>query len=331
MAHAQNRKDLHAFIAWLCVMLLWLLLSWVVAESIIETRTRKVVQDEAIALDMQVVRMTQDVDFGLDYFRGMPRLLAGEVNVGLALSRFGANAGSPMPVVERKKNWSENSLLKDIDSHLGLLASSLGVDVIWVTNAAGDCIASSNAQMPESFVGTNYADRDYFRIAQQGKLGQQYAMGRKTNIPGLYFSAPILLNGHFAGVAVIKIDLPKLSHWLGQADAFVSDTQGVVILARDAAKEMHALPSAAVMQTTEAERMARYKRSSFPLLSITPWDSQRFPSLNQFDQDKIPLLLASKNIADESLAVHTFKRIPAAADFERERLKMFLLRRFHTS
>jgi C4-dicarboxylate-specific signal transduction histidine kinase len=255
MAPTQNRKDLHAFIAWFCVLLLWLLLSWVVADSIVKTRTREFIHAETITLDTQVDRITQDVDFGLDYFRGMPRLVAGEVNVGSALSRFGANAGSPLPVDERKKIWSENSLLKDIDSHLDLLAGALGVDVIWVTNAAGDCIASSNAQKAESFVGTNYADRDYFRMAQQGKLGQQYAMGRKTNIPGLYFSAPIVLKGNFAGVAVIKIDLPKLSHWLGQADAFVSDTQGVVVLARDTAMEMHALPTATVMNTTEAERM----------------------------------------------------------------------------
>ena len=205
------------------------------------------------------------------------------------------------------------------------MSKSLGADVVWITNAAGDCIASSNADKPESFVGTNYADREYFRIAQNGKPGRQYAMGRKTNIPGLFFSAPITVNGRFAGVAVAKIDMPRLRHWVNQADAFLSDEHGVIILARDPVLEMRSLPDSDVAKLPETERMARYKRIEFPPLAMEPWENKTFPTLRQFGQDSLPFLISSKPITDEVLEIHAFKRIQAAADFGKERLKLFLV------
>ena len=64
------------------------------------------------------------------------------------------------------------------------------MDIIWLMNAAGDCVAASNFADRTSFVGTNYADRSYFQSARDGKRGRQYAMGRATNVPGLFFRHP---------------------------------------------------------------------------------------------------------------------------------------------
>ena len=307
------------------MLLLWLLLAWLIADSTQESRTREIIHDEGVTLAKQAARVAQSIDLGLDYVHGIPVLISREESVLLALSRFGASDVAPMAFEQRKKVWSGNSLLRRVDGYLGQVVSFLGADVAWVTNDAGDCIASSNAQKSESFIGTNYADREYFRMAKNGKPGRQYAMGRKTNIPGLYFSAPITINGRFAGVAVVKIDLRKLSQWFGQADVFISDVNGIIILAREPALEMRALPGAKVMSMPMSERQARYKRDDFTSLSINPWDPQHFPSVIQFDMDKKPLLLISNKIADEILVIHVKNYIPAAANFRQERLELFYL------
>ena len=307
------------------MLLLWTLLSWFVADATQKSHTRQLIQNETVALDTLAGNTAQAIDLGLDYLHGITALVARGELIPAAMSRFGSATPSLIPFEKRKAIWSNNSSLKRVDSYLNQVSSSLGADVVWVTNAAGDCIAASNADKPASFVGTNYADREYFRIAQNGKPGRQYAMGRKTNIPGLFFSAPITINGRFAGVAVAKIDLPRLRHWVNQTDSFISDEHGVIILARDPALEMRSLPEADIEQTAATERLARYKRTDFPKLAIGSWDKDRFPALRHLDQEQIPLLISSKPITDELLEIHAYKRLPAVADFERERLKLFLI------
>lgn len=307
------------------LLLLWTLVSWLVADATQTSRSRELIRVETVGLNTLVNNTAQSIDFGLDYLHGISGLVAKDELIASAMSRFGHTKSTLISVEERKQIWSRDTSLKAIDGYLDQVRNSLGADVVWVTNAAGDCIASSNADKPESFVGTNYADREYFRIARGGKPGRQYAMGRKTNIPGLYFSTPITLNGRFAGVAVAKIDTPRLQHWVNQADAFISDEHGVIILARDPTLEMRSLPDSDVAQISEAERLARYKRASFPTLAITPWAKDSWPTLRHFDQEPMPLLISSKRITDESLEIHAFKKLPNLADFGHERLKLFLL------
>jgi len=307
------------------LLLLWTLSSWFIANATQKSHTQELIQNETIGLEQLVSNTAQSIDLGLDYLHGIPALVAKDELLVQSMSRFGGTTPSANSFEKRKGTWSNDSSLKKIDNYLSQVRNSLGADVVWITNAAGDCIASSNADKPESFIGTNYADREYFQIAQKGKQGRQYAMGRKTNIPGLFFSAPITEHGRFIGVAVAKIDLPRLHHWVNQADAFISDEHGVIILARDPALEMRALPDADIARVPEAERLARYKRIDFSTLAITPWDKERFPALLHFDQEKQPLLISGKPITDEALEIRTFKRLPAVADFGRERLKWFLL------
>ena len=304
---------------------LWLVLSWLIAGSILTSNTSELIGKEALALDKLVGNNAKAIGLGLKNLHGIPELVAKDEKIAHALSAHGVPAVSSLSVAQRRAIWTQDLLLRDIDAYLGRVGSALGADVVWVTNGAGDCVASSNAGKPESFVGTNYADRDYFRIARTGKPGRQYAMGRVTNIPGLFFSAPIVIDGRFAGVAVAKIDLPKLAHWVNQTDAFIADERGVIIIAQDPALEMRSIPGASIMGLSEAERQARYKRADFPELAIGPWEKAGLPALKQFDQDGRPLLISGESIPDETLEIHAFRHLPEVAAFDAERLKLFLL------
>ena len=118
--------------------------------------------------------------------------------------------------------------------------------------------------MPDTPIGTNYADRQWFADARNGHHGMQYAMGRTTHIPGLFFSAPIVLDGLFNGAIVSKVDIPSLSFLTRQADAFVTDANGVIILAHDPAMLMMSVSGAKVNTMSAQEKMALYLQKRFP-------------------------------------------------------------------
>lgn len=243
MSEEEIRRLSHSFLVKTCaLLLLWTVLSWLVANAIQKSQTSELIQNETAGLASLVSNTAESIDLGLDYLHGIPALVANDELLAPVMARFGSTTPSGIPYGKREAVWTDNSSLKNVDNYLRQVSSSLGADVVWITNAAGDCIASSNAGKPESFVGTNYADREYFKIARNGKPGRQYAMGRKTNIPGLFFSSPIMIKGRFAGAAVAKIDLPRLRHWVSQTDSFISDEHGVIILARDQTLVMRALP-----------------------------------------------------------------------------------------
>ena len=307
------------------LVMAWLLVSWFAADYILTGRTNALIQAETAELNLQADNMAKNIGRNLEYLHGIPSVLARDENILKALSRFGAAASSSIPAEQKNKIWTRDSLLQSVNNQLGSVATSLGTDVLFVMNAAGDCIAASNANRPKSLVGTNFGDREYFRMAREGKLGYQYALGRKTNIPGLFFSTPVTLDGRFAGVAVAKINLPNLSHWVNQADAFISDENGVIILARDANLEMRSLPGAAIAALSDAARLGRYKRTAFPQQAIQSWGNPRYPSLLSFGQDKQPLLMTSRALLKNGIDIHVLKRLPEIARLDMERSYLFLL------
>ncbi|MDP2825347.1 MAG: ATP-binding protein [Sulfuritalea sp.] len=306
------------------LLMVWLFSSWLVADSILKSRTHQLIQSETAALDKVVTNAARIIDLSLDRLHGISAVVAADEKVLAALSRPGTASPASMKAVQRGMLRPRDSMLTRVDAYLDHMGSSLGADALWIANASGDCIASSNSHRPESFVGANFADSDYFRMARTGKFGREYAIERMTNIPGLYFSAPITIDGRFAGVAATKIDLPKLSYWISQTEAFISDAHGVIILAHDPNLEMRSLADADIARMSASERMARYQRTDFPTLEIPPWKDQRFPFLRHFDRESQPVLISSRHLANEALEVHAYKRLSVASDFERERLNLFL-------
>lgn len=317
MFGAQGSKTRKLVILAGVALAVWILLSWLAVSSITRERTGKLVRNELELLDKQSSSLARDIDTSLDFLLGVSELVARDERVISLLS------GSVASGEARQRATGER--LGEINRYLANVSASLSADVVWVASASGDCVAASNAHLPESFVGTNYADRDYFQEAQEGKPGQQYAMGRKTNIPGMFFSAPVMVKGQFVGAVTSKIDLPKLAHLVGQADVFVADENGVIILAHDKSMEMRMLPNAPVAHTTEAVRMARYKKMDFSGLDIAAWGSADFPVLRQFRNETVPFLFSSRVLESKNLEVHSYRRLPQIEVLNAERRWLFML------
>lgn len=125
----------------------------------------------------------------------------------------------------------------EANAHLKRITHSAGADVLFVMNAEGLTLASSNAGDPGSFVGQNYAFRPYFRSAIETGAGRYYAVGATTGKPGYFLASRIDGPQGPRGVAVVKVDLaPLASEWRRTAEKVVLvDEEGIVFLATDPA------------------------------------------------------------------------------------------------
>ncbi|MBF0529610.1 MAG: PAS domain S-box protein, partial [Deltaproteobacteria bacterium] len=308
------------------LFVIWLVSSWFIADFILESRARELIDMESAALKIRADNLVHNINNDIKHLHGVLSMIAKDEQILTGLAGLGATASrTSLSLEHQKKIWFDDFSLKPINAYLDLVSSSLGASVLWIMNASGDCIAASNANTSKSFVATNYFDREYFQEARRGIIGNQYAIGRNTNIPGLYFSAPIAGNSRKIGVAAAKIDLPDLSHWVNQAEAFITDKYGVIILARDKNLEMRSLPGASVIRLSEAERRARYKLTNFPPLFVDSWRDSRFPSVLHFNRDEKPLLMADRSSTNDEINLHVVRHLPQLAGFSTDRLSLFLL------
>lgn len=322
----QSRYTLNLWSVCGIALMIWLAGSWFVADYLRTSRANALIAEQTGIIGQQAENIKTNIARNLGSLHGIPSVVARDGEVVRALSRFSANTYPATLVVgQRKAHWSKEAQLKTVSSYLNLAGESLGADVIYIMNTAGDCIASSNADKSDSFVGANYASRAYFRTAMEGKGGNQYAVGKTSNIPGLYFSAPVVSEGRIIGVVSVKINMRALAHWVNQTDAFVTDQYGVIILASDVKLEMRALPDAAVSELAIEARMARYRRDDFPVLAIDEWPGRLAAPLHRFDAEKQPVLLIDRTQAMDNINIHVFKRLPEIVEFAADSVRQFVL------
>jgi len=319
-----SRPNAIVWNAYIMGLIAWLAFSWLVTDHIQTTRTRTIIKQGIVTIDQQADNIAVNVNHDFEYMRGIPEVISSELDVLNALSRFSSNQhSSSLNIEQLKANWSRDIKLKSLNSHLSQISTALGADVVYIMNTNGDCVAASNAEKAGSFVGANFSKRDYFQDALAGKIGQQYAIGKVSNLPGLYFSRAVMAQGHIVGVVAAKVNLLTLSHWVNQADAFITDKYGVVILAHEAKFSFRSLQDASVASLSKEARMSRYKQDSFPLLSIHSLPGIFGATLKYFDQDNQPLLLTDRKLDQSEITIHVFKHLPEIGEVAQDRLNLF--------
>lgn len=134
-------------------------------------------------------------------------------------------------VTDALQNGGES--IMRLDEKLEGLIDGTQASVIYITNIDGVTIASSNWRQPESFVGSNYAFRDYFRRAMETGSAEHYALGNVSRRPGLYISrradGP---DGKPLGVVIAKVEFSRLeTDWnIGGRPVYIVDSNGVVLM-----------------------------------------------------------------------------------------------------
>jgi diguanylate cyclase (GGDEF)-like protein len=210
----------------------------------------------------------------------------------LAMSRAIPATMAEMDIVQRalvqSQNYAANSeaaepalrtaLLKDpqmtaVSNFLHDAQGFSGLDQIWLVNANGICVASSESinnpqAVKRSLVGIDMRTRSYLTNALLGAFSEAYGVGRMTGEPGIFIAAPVYAEGLLVGVVVAKVGIARLRHWVAHPGTFVADENGLIIMAHNSELEGRLLPDSHVMQMSPAERKLIYRRDVFPDIQI---------------------------------------------------------------
>lgn len=119
-----------------------------------------------------------------------------------------------------------------LDRTLELLAARTDAAAIYVIDAKGLTIASSNWQLSTSFVGQNYSFRPYFRDAMQRGASELFALGTISGRPGLFLARRLTIGGRALGTVVVKVEFDRLeANWARTTGpSFVTDQHGVILI-----------------------------------------------------------------------------------------------------
>ncbi|MDR3372818.1 MAG: ATP-binding protein [Ancalomicrobiaceae bacterium] len=167
--------------------------------------------------------------------RGRQRLDLYEASLEREIDKyafFPATLGLEHDVVDLILN-ANAARVAAVNRYLEQLNQRAGSLSIYVLDARGHVIATSNWNRPDSFLGETLTYRSYFGDAIAGRNGRFFGIGTTKGEPGYYLSSPILIDGKPQGVAVVKVSLEQLEQsWTTvEAPVFVADENGVVILA----------------------------------------------------------------------------------------------------
>ncbi len=200
-------------------------------------------------------------------------------------------------------------------------------DLVWLIDADGLCLAASNDGQPDSPVGTSYADRLYFQQALAGRLAHQYLIGRRTRTPGLHHALALRdAEGRVIGVLASKLQLSRLAEALELEDGFVTDDQGLVMVATRPHWVGRLLADAPGWRLTASEREARYRRRDFASLPLRAAQLVERPELDVLeDEAGVPALVQVLAQPSQGLHVHLLEPLGMLRALRRERSQLMLL------
>lgn len=130
------------------------------------------------------------------------------------------------------QNPHDKKLVATVNQYLEQINEEAKSNVIYVIGLDGVTLASSNWNLPSSFVGTNLSYRPYVQDALHHIPGRFYGIGTISNESGYYFAHGIYRNGKILGVAAVKISLDKLEkNWSqGNDQVMLVDENNVIFL-----------------------------------------------------------------------------------------------------
>ncbi len=126
----------------------------------------------------------------------------------------------------------DDAATQALNRKLETLPAGTGASVVYLLDAAGRALASSNWRTDTSFVGVDYSFRPYYRDAWRDGSADYFAMGTASRLPGLYQSRRIDdADGRPLGVLVVKVEFQALETiWHSLPQRFVvHDRQGVIL------------------------------------------------------------------------------------------------------
>ena len=304
-----TKNRLIAVAAIIIVLILWSVIASWFSDMLVTARLDRLVAQESAQSQAVVESLNVNIEQALKQFYTFSAIIAHDITVETVIGKIESNIqSSHLAESQRRDVWLNRPELFELDAHLELIAKEIGSDAIFIINSAGDCVASSNYKSDKSIIGFNFNDRQYFKASMQGARGYQYALGRATNIPGFFFSSPIILNNKIVGVVVNKINTSYLNYLIKDRNVFITDSSGVIILSQDSNKLFKTVDLEQTMALPESVRLARYNQMSFIPLRLLPVNDLHYPNLVKIDDEETPYLLATRTLSDDNIVIFSFFR-----------------------
>lgn len=168
----------------------------------------------------------------------------------------------------------KNGPQPSVNHKLAQFAAKSGAAALYLMQADGLTIASSNHDLPTSFVGNNYSFRPYFKDALNGKDGAFFAVGVTTLTRGMFYSSPVqdlqTPSHPILGVMAVKVDFSPLEQsWRDSRETvFVSDAHGIIVLSSNANwlyKHLKALPAKSRQKIEQVRQFANNKLAALDI------------------------------------------------------------------
>ncbi|MBF0377518.1 MAG: diguanylate cyclase [Desulfamplus sp.] len=307
------------------IVFLWSIAVWHGSGFIADERMKQLIENERLEANGSVDIINTNIGNRLDHIRSIPIVMATEPSLISLLMRFGSDVKpSELMMEERSALWATDPELSRLSCRLGKIVAEIGINSLFVMNAAGDCVAEGHPLEDKAFIGTNYADRKYFLSAKSGENGLQFAVGRVTNAMGLFYSSPVFSNGKFIGAVGARLNIDSLLPMIMERNAFVTDENDIIILTRDTTLLMRMLPHGKIKGVSAEDREKRYKRREFETLDLTKKPDYLSNDLVLFKNQPYPYVMATRSSSDRKINVYVLRDINEAAKrIEQDRLWWF--------
>jgi len=297
------------------------------AERLTQRRISTVVDNASLLSEQLSDALTTEIDQNLSYLRGVPVMLSRLPLVQTPLTQLPVLASGnhdPLPL-ERRVTLLNTPGLAALNRVLDSSAQDLGISLILVMNRAGICVSASNYLWPDNVVGTDLSDRQYFYTALSGQPAIEYAVGRRTSEPGMFFSGPVVDHGTVTGVVAVKIDIAAMGNWIGGNNAFVTDRNGVIVIAHDPRMLFKAVRGAAVLAMSPKEQFRLYRRNRFDIVQITPLNIGGKFVVDKFEGSADPVVMRSRISRESGLSVYAIVPVSEIPHLATEREHYFWL------
>ncbi len=230
-----------------CVLALWPISRWAETRALFELKERS----------QHVLKLvTENLRGGLAKHESTPSLLAHNP----AFVRVLTGGASAMDI-------------RRLNAKLAHLCSVTGALDIYVMNARGTTVATSNSALPHSFLGHNFSYRPYFRDAMRVGQGRYFALGTTSKERGYYFAHSVADGGRIVGVAVAKLGVAKMEKaWrTAEYEIRVLDKDGVIFMSSNPDWILRTVRPISPEAARRIEEDHRYDGHELtPLRSVTP-------------------------------------------------------------
>lgn len=280
----------------------WSAAVWIVETQQWHQQTEATIDRETDNVKTRGETISADVRHSVQVGAAVPEVLAQTAEVIDALATRKLSNAPQAQRLAAIKLESRSARIMHLNHLLALAKNDFAADVVWVVDTNGDGLAASNFDSPLTFIGTNFSERHYFTGAMAGDNAYQFAVGKVSHEPGLYFSSPVMHNGRVIGAVVTKVATVHLAQHIDLANVFLVDENGVAVLSQDPRFEMKAVSGNRVAAMPYERRMSIYQRNLFELLDIRPWPG--YPRLSAVGASSDPYLVSTTSIDDGRLVVY---------------------------